>query len=135
IRFLLGVGEPGNYPAALRAHTRWFPKEERGLPIALSSSGSAVGNVIAPPLVAGVTLLFGWRAAFVLPGTLGLLWLAVWLAIYRMPAEYPGISREELARLEPPQPAAPSSWRSLLGNRNVLALVLSRFVSDPVWYF
>jgi len=135
IRFLLGLGEPGNYPAALRATTRWFPKEERGLPIALFSSGSAIGNVIAPPLVAAVTLTFGWRAAFVLPGALGLVWLAVWLAIYRVPAEYPGISREELARLEPEQAAAPAPWHSLLGNRSVLALVLSRFVSDPVWYF
>src|SRR5713226_2852137 len=89
-RFLLGLGEPGNYPAALRATTRWFPKAERGLPVALFSSGSACGNVIAPPLVAGLTLLYGWRAAFVLPGALGFLWLAGWLAIYRVPAEYPG---------------------------------------------
>src|SRR5215831_7072249 len=88
-RFLLGLGEPGNYPAALRATTRWFPKAERGLPIALFSSGSAIGNVIAPPMIAGLTLLYGWRAAFVLPGLLGLLWLAGWLAIYRAPAEYP----------------------------------------------
>ena len=135
-RFLLGLGEPGNYPAALRATTRWFPKAERGLPVALFSSGSAVGNVIAPPLIAGLTLVFGWRSAFVLPGLLGLVWLAGWLAIYRTPAEYPGITRQELSELEdePENANKNDRWIALLKNRSVLALVLSRFVSDPVWY-
>jgi ACS family hexuronate transporter-like MFS transporter len=136
IRCLLGLGEPGNYPAALRATTLWFPKAERGLPIALFSSGSAVGSIIAPPLVAGLSLLFGWRAAFVLPGLLGVLWLAVWMAIYRTPAQYPNITREGLDKLNAGETAKNSrGWISLLQNRNVLALVLSRFVSDPVSYF
>lgn len=138
-RFLLGLGEPGNYPAALRATTRWFPKAERGLPIALFSSGSAVGNVLAPPLIAGLTLLFGWRSAFFLPGLLGLVWLGVWLAIYRAPEEYPGITPRALGQLRSDEgsatESAPMRWTSLLKQRNVLALVLSRFVSDPVWYF
>jgi ACS family hexuronate transporter-like MFS transporter len=140
IRFLLGIGEPVNYPAALRATTRWFPKAERGLPIAIFSSGSAVGNVIAPPLVAGLTLAFGWRSAFILPGALGLLWAVVWLWMYRVPQEYPQISPEELAGLEGGNAAAgnvaaPQRWVDLLKERNVLALVLARLVSDPVWYF
>lgn len=144
VRFLLGIGEPANYPAALRACTRWFPKSERGLPIALFSSGSSVGNVLAPPLIAGLTLLLGWRAAFILPGALGLLWAVGWLWMYRLPAEYPAISRQELDSLrEQDLPAdaasaaavAPKRWVDLLRNRNVVALVLSRFVSDPVWYF
>jgi MFS transporter, ACS family, hexuronate transporter len=140
VRFCLGLGEPGNYPAALRAVTRWFPKEERGLPVALYSSGGAVGNLLAPPLIAGVTLVFGWRAAFLLPGALGLVWLAGWLAIYRLPADYPGITHQELRCLTDEEngagrrPARPR-WVSLLKDRNVLALVLSRFISDPVWYF
>jgi MFS transporter, ACS family, aldohexuronate transporter len=140
IRFLLGLGEPGNYPAALRATTRWFPKDERGLPIAMFSSGSAVGNIIAPPMIAGVTLLLGWRFAFFLPGFVGLIWLAGWLWIYRQPKEYSEITREELARLEvdedrPSGISALRRWAGLLKERNVLALVLARFVSDPVWYF
>lgn len=143
IRFLLGLGEPGNYPAALRATTRWFPKAERGLPIALFSSGSAVGNIIAPPMIAGLMLLWGWRAAFIIPGALGLVWLVVWLWIYRLPEHLPGISQEELAwiRNENSQGVAsasasgPQRWVDLLKDRNVLALVLCRLVSDPVWYF
>ncbi len=143
IRFLLGLGEPGNYPAALRATTRWFPKAERGLPIALFSSGSAVGNIIAPPMIAGLMLLWGWRAAFIIPGALGLVWLVVWLWIYRLPEHLPGISQEELAwiRNENSQGVAsasasgPQRWGDLLKDRNVLALVLCRLVSDPVWYF
>lgn len=138
-RFLLGLGEPGNYPAALRATTRWFPKSERGLPIALFSSGSAVGNVLAPPLIASLTLFFGWRSAFFLPGLLGLVWLAVWLAIYHLPEALPGITQEELKPLEEESASDNSSarapWFALLKDRNVLALVLSRLVSDPVWYF
>jgi MFS transporter, ACS family, hexuronate transporter len=138
-RFLLGLGEPGNYPAALRATTRWFPKSERGLPIALFSSGSAVGNVLAPPLIASLTLFFGWRSAFFLPGLLGLVWLAVWLAIYHLPEALPGITQEELKPLEEESASdnsrARAPWFALLKDRNVLALVLSRLVSDPVWYF
>jgi MFS transporter, ACS family, hexuronate transporter len=146
IRFLLGIGEPGNYPAALRACTRWFPKAERGLPIAIFSSGSSVGNVLAPPLIAALTLAFGWRSAFILPGTLGLLWAVGWLWIYRLPSQHTRISQADLAALQEEQPveakasstaagSAPGRWIDLLRNRNVFALVLSRFISDPVWYF
>ncbi len=139
IRFLLGLGEPGNYPAALRATTRWFPREERGLPIALFSSGSAIGYVVAAPLIAILTIRFGWRTAFLFPGLLGLLWLAAWLAVYRNPLEDSRVTSQEKARLMRDQELATNaplpSWGSLLRNRNVLALLLSRFVSDPVSYF
>jgi MFS transporter, ACS family, hexuronate transporter len=139
VRFLLGLGEPANYPAALRATTIWFRKEERGLPIALFSSGSAVGNVLAPPLIAAITLTFGWRAAFVLPGLLGFIWVAVWLIIYHAPQEFPGVPRENLGALQDESPkdgtGLIASWFGLLKQRNILALVISRFVSDPVWYF
>ncbi len=141
-RFLLGVGEPANYPAALRAATSWFPKAERGLPIAVYSSGSAVGAVLAPPMIAWVTLRFGWRYAFVLPGALGLLWVIVWLLSYRRPEQYPHIPPEALAwrRAEAPGAAAgererPDRWQDLLRDRKVLGIVLARLVADPVWYF
>lgn len=136
VRLLLGIGEPANYPAALRACTRWFPKAERGLPIALFSSGSSVGSAVAPPLVASLALAFGWRAAFIVPGTLGLLWTVVWLRLYRVPEDHPAVTASERALLRETEPAAAHQrWVDLLKDRNVLALVLARFVSDPVWYF
>lgn len=138
-RFLLGIGQPGNYPAALRACTRWFPKTERGLPIALFSSGSAIGSIIAPPIIVLISLRLGWRAAFFLPGLLGFLWLALWIALYRVPQDYPRMSQAELNSLdtshEPTGDETARRWTSLWKERNVLALVLARFVSDPVWVF
>ena len=140
IRFMLGIGESGNYPAALRAVTRWFPNDELGLPVALFSSGSAVGNVLAAPVVAFLTLRFGWRAAFMLPGVFGLLWLAGWLALYRMPEEDSSVTPRELHRLRSAEGEYEyhteiPSWRSLVKNQSVPALVLARFLSDPVSYF
>jgi Sugar phosphate permease len=125
-RLLLGIGEPGNYPAALKATATWFSKEERGLPIAIYSSGSAVGAILAPPLVAWLTLQYGWRLAFVLPGSIGLIWVYVWLRIYRKPTEVVKHSNDAVK---------PAPWLTLLADRNVVALSLARFLADPVWYF
>ncbi len=83
VQFLAGLGEPGNYPAGLRAMTTWFSEAERGLPIAIFSSGSALGNAMAAPVIAALTLSTDWRATFVVIGSLGLLWTLVWLWVYR----------------------------------------------------
>ncbi len=140
IRFGLGIGEPGNYPAALRACIRWFPKHERGLPIALFSSGGAIGNILAPPLIAGITFIFGWRTAFLLPGSLGIVWVLLWLLLYQSPQSYPHIGTDDLLELknaetEMPQASHDQPWFSLLADRNICGLTLARLVTDPVWYF
>jgi ACS family hexuronate transporter-like MFS transporter len=136
VRFLVGLGEPGVYPAALKTTTRWFPKAERGTPIALFSSGGAVGNMLAAPLIAVVALRFGWRATFLLPGMLGLFWLAGWLTMYRLPEKHPGIAAKDLAELAEEDTTDPKlGYLALFRNRNVLALVLARLISDPVNYF
>ncbi len=136
LRFLLGVGEPGNYPAALRVTTRWFAKAERGLPIAIFSSGSSVGSLLAVPIISFLTLYFGWRAAFFVPGFLGLIWVLVWALMYRLPSR-----PLELVTL-PAEPRVPlgtpgkrESLLDLVKDRNVRAIVLARLVSDPVWVF
>jgi ACS family hexuronate transporter-like MFS transporter len=138
-RFLLGIGEPGNYPAALRASARWFAKEERGLPIAIWSSGSSVGSLIAPPLLAFITLHFGWRMTFFVPGFLGAIWVLVWVLVYRQPS----VSLESLAPAnrtsvcppaDSPKPK-PAGLLELLKDGRVRAIVLARLVSDPVWVF
>lgn len=130
VRFLLGAGEPGNYPAALKATARCFPKAERGVPIAMFSSGSAVGNILAAPMIAFLTLHFGWRSAFVLPGALGLLWLVGWFAIYQQPADQVTPARP-VAKF----PAQNVPWLAMFRNRRVLGLIVARFISDPVSYF
>jgi ACS family hexuronate transporter-like MFS transporter len=135
-RFLLGVGEPGNYPAALRVTTRWFAKAERGLPIAIFSSGSSVGSLLAVPMISFLTLYFGWRAAFFVPGFLGVIWVLVWVLAYRLPSrplEVAALPSEPRVPLE--TPGTRESLLDLLKDRNVRAIVLARLVSDPVWVF
>lgn len=136
VRFLVGLGEPGVYPAALKTTMRWFPKAERGTPVALFSSGGAIGNMLAAPLIALVALNFGWRASFLLPGTLGLVWLSVWLLMYHSPEKHAGVTANELAELaKEDSPDEKLGWLALFRNRNVMALVIARLISDPVNYF
>jgi len=149
-RFLLGIGEPGNYPAALRASARWFAKEERGLPIAIWSSGSSIGSLIAPPLISCLTLYFGWRIAFFVPGFLGAIWVLVWVLAYRLPSAPNNASAEPISPSEGSEAhdlagslaagksavtPAPESLLTLLKNGHVRAIVSARLVSDPVWVF
>jgi ACS family hexuronate transporter-like MFS transporter len=136
-RFMMGFGEPGNYPAALRASTSWFSKSERGLPIAIWSSGSSVGNLLAPPIIAFITLYFGWRMAFLIPGILGLIWALVWLLVYRLPSRplEGKAATVEFKVSGKKKPQASESLLDILRNRKVRAIVLSRLISDPVWIF
>ncbi len=136
-RFLLGVGEPGNYPAALRVTTRWFSKAERGLPIAVFSSGSSLGSLIAPPMISVITLHLGWRMAFFVPGFLGAIWVLVWALAYRLPSraiDGPTALRQS-AGTASETPRVGESLLDLLKDANVRAIVVARFISDPVWVF
>ena len=134
-RFLLGVGEPGIFPAGMKACGEWFPGRLRGTAIGIFSSGSSVGAIIAAPLVVWMTHHWGWRMAFVIPGVVGLLvWLPVWLAVYRQPKET-RMTAAEAAELDAEAVAGPRrSWLALLRERKVWALVLGRVGADPVWY-
>src|SRR3569623_1953574 len=97
VRFLLGIGESGNFPAGLKAVTEWFPKKERALATGLFNAGSNVGAVLTPLIVPALTLASGWQAAFIITGAGSLLWLVAWLAIYRRPRESKQLSAAELA--------------------------------------
>src|ERR1700757_2491623 len=94
-RFLLGAGESANWPGASKAVSEWFPKRERGLATAFYDSGSSIGGAIAPFLILPIYFRFGWRAAFVIPGFLGFLWLIVWRRFYFVPQEHPRVSDAE----------------------------------------
>jgi ACS family hexuronate transporter-like MFS transporter len=139
-RFGLGIGEPGVYSAGLRATAEWFSARERALAVAIFSSGSALGAVAAPPLIAFLALRYGWRYAFVLPGLIGLVWLPFWLLIYRKPETHQQTSQSSNSQDAPQLPGDTDgppcrSWLKLLRDRKVLAVILPRFASDPVWYF
>lgn len=120
-RFLLGIGEPIIYPAGLKASAELFASKSRAFAMGVISSGSSVGAIIAPPLIAYITLQFGWRVAFLLPGALGLVLAAVWFKMFRVAGPKDG--------------AKPMPWRELVRRRVVWSLVAPRLFSDPVWYF
>jgi ACS family hexuronate transporter-like MFS transporter len=139
LRFLLGMGESGNFTAAFRAISEWYTPKERALVHGLVQGGAAIGAIIAPPSITWIHAHYGWRIAFVATGALGLIWVILWLLIYYAPDRHPNITDEEKALLlaEAPssKPVSKGAWRALLRNRQTLGLLLSRFFSDPVWWF
>jgi ACS family hexuronate transporter-like MFS transporter len=138
-RFLLGVTEAANIPAGVKAVTEWFPVRERALAVGIFNSGTAIGAAIAVPVVTSLTISFGWRSAFVGTGALGLVWVAVWVAFYRLPADHPRLSPAERALIlgdRPPASAAPRVPVSLLlGVRATWGCVAARALTDPISYF
>ena len=130
-RFLLGLGESGNFPAAIKTVAEWFPKKERALATGILDSGA----IIAPLAVPWLYLNYGWQWAFIVTGALGLIWLVFWFIFYRVPTEYPKLSREELAYIQsdPPEPTAKIAWRKLLPHRQTWAFVIAKFLTDSVW--
>ncbi len=123
-RFLLGMGEAGNYPAGVKLVAEWFPAEERSLASGIFNSGSSIGAILAPPLLAWILLSAGWRTAFLAVGLLGLIWLAAWLRFY------PGLKaqgRQDDADRLP--------LKTLVRSRFLWQFTLSKVFSDPAWYF
>ena len=137
-RAALGAAEAGNFPSAIKAVAEWFPRKERALATGIFNSGSNFGAVVAPAVVPWLTVRFGWQAAFVATGALGLVWLVFWLALFETPERKRGLSREELAwiRSDPPEPGTGKvPWRVLFRYRQTWAFVIGKFLTDPVWWF
>src|SRR3954467_15880913 len=136
VRFLLGIGESGNFPAGLKAVTEWFPKKERALATGIFNAGSNVGAIVAPLIVPAITIAYGWRMAFVITGVGSLVWLVAWIGLYRRPRESKRLSAEELAYLEgdAADPAARVPWARLIGRRETWAFAIGKFLTDPVWW-
>ena len=141
-RFLLGAAESANWPGATKAVSEWFPKRDRGLATALFDSGSSIGGAIAPFLVLAVYFRWGWRPAFVIPGLLGFVWLAVWRRAYQTPQEHPRISESERqmiladaqdsgAKVTQPKPR----WAALLKLPQTWGTIVAKGLTDPVWFF
>lgn len=142
-RFALGLSEPGNWPAAAKAVGEWFPPAQRALGVGIFNAGSSLGSAIASPVVAFLTLHFGWRFAFVFTGGLGLAWLLLWLLIYQPPHRNRWLRASEYEELKyalrPPEEAeaarAGVNWRKVVRMPGCYSLILARFFTDPVIYF
>jgi len=141
-RGVLGFGEAGNWPGAAKAVGEWFPVRERALGMGIFNAGAALGGAASPPIIAWLATAYGWRSTFVLTGLLGFGWLALWLLLYRAPEGHPWITAAERAYILEGRGAATSTeglewrprWRALLQFRQTWAVVLGRFITDPIWW-
>lgn len=137
-RFFLGLGESGNFPAAIKTIAEWFPQSERSLATGLFNSGANVGAVLAPLIVPWITIQFGWRAAFLTTGIFSMLWILWWWKNYRKPTDHPTLTGAELRHIykEAAVQMGPSTpWIRLLGYRQTWAFSIGKFLTDPVWWF
>ena len=144
-RFVLGLGEAGNWPGAAKTVAEWFPIRERAFGMAIFNSGAAIGSVLAPPLIVWLSLTYGWQTTFIVTGSLGFAWLILWLLFYQTPDRHQWLSEGERKlildgqRIETAHDATTDiaeefRWRELLRYRQVWAIVLARFLTDPIWW-
>jgi ACS family hexuronate transporter-like MFS transporter len=136
-RLALGVGESGNFPASIKTVSEWFPARERALATGIFNAGSNIGAIVTPLVVPWIALNWGWQAAFIAIGSLGFIWVAFWLAIYRPPDSHPRLGKAELAFIRSDAPDAPATikWTRLLGRRETWAFAIGKFMTDPIWWF
>jgi ACS family hexuronate transporter-like MFS transporter len=129
-RVLLGAGEGGGFPAATRVVAEWIVPQKRSTAMGIINAGTAVGSVLAPPLIGLVLLHSSWRFVFLYAGASGLAWVALWWATYR-----PEDPMQSANPAKPMHIASPLAWSRLIRLRNVQAFVFAKFMSDSAWYF
>jgi ACS family hexuronate transporter-like MFS transporter len=143
VRFVLGLGEAGNWPGAAKTVAEWFPVRERAFGMAIFNSGAAIGSIVAPPVIVGLTAYFGhWQPTFLITGALGFLWLIFWWIFYDSPEKHTWLTNKERVLIQENEESGVESenleiaptWGKLLHYRQVWAIVLARFFVDPVWW-
>lgn len=136
-RFALGLAESANFPAAVKTVAEWFPKRERALATGIFNSGANIGAMIAPVAGPWIAVSLGWPWAFVFMGALSAFWILPWLAVYQRPETHPKLSTPELRYIQsdPAEAAVKIPWVTLLAHRQTWALLIARFLTDPIWWF
>ncbi|WP_159473023.1 MFS transporter [Dyadobacter sp. 3J3] len=140
-RAILGLGEAGNFPAAVKAVAEWFPKKERALATGIFNSGTSIGAVAAPILVPWLLGTYGWQQAFIITGALGFIWLIFWWLFYEIPSkqkrlalpEYEFIHSDNEVTTE--ATSKPIKWAALLRIKQTWVFIIGKFLTDPIWWF
>lgn len=140
VRGLLGFGESGNFPSALKAVSEWFPSMERSLAVGIVTAGTSIGAIMAPATVPWLAVMYGWQAAFIITGLSGFVWLMIWFRIYRLPEDTARLSSEELhyIRHDPSNiqiPEFKGRWIDLLKMKETWAFAIGKMITDPIWFF
>jgi ACS family hexuronate transporter-like MFS transporter len=141
-RALLGIGEAGNFPAAIKAAAEYFPKQERSFATGIFNSGTTIGAILAPLTVPLIRIAWGWEAAFVVMGLLGFVWLFFWKVLYDKPEEQKRMSLKELSYIKSGEEEISAqqnqehvSWWKLLGYKQTWAFAIGKLLTDGVWWF
>jgi ACS family hexuronate transporter-like MFS transporter len=145
VRSALGLSEAGNFPSAIKAVAEWFPKKERALATGIFNSGANIGAIIAPLTVPFIAVTWGWRWAFVITGSVGFIWLVLWLIFYEIPAKqkrlgeaelnYINSDKDEYDRADKLKGDTKVSWGKLLSYKQTWAFSIGKFLTDPIWWF
>src|SRR5262245_27903521 len=135
-RFALGLGESGNFPAALKTVAEWFPRRERALATGLFNAGTNVGALVTPLFVPWIVYRYGWEWAFIATGALGFGWLVVWWAFYDRPERHRWLGSAERAHIlsDANEPPVRWSWTRLVPHRQTWAYTVAKFLTDPIWW-
>lgn len=131
VRFILGLGESGNFPAVIKGIAGWFPVKERAFAMGIVNAGTNVGAIVTPLIVPVIALTWGWRAAFLITGALGFIWLVFWLILYRPPPD--GLNGEPVISGAAARRTVP--WSQVLRHRQAWAFIMGKLITDPVWWF
>ena len=136
-RFVLGLAEAPNFPAAIKTVAEWFPNKERALATGIFNSGANIGAIVAPATAPWVAAHFGWQWAFVFLGVLSAIWIVPWAVTYRQPERHPRLSATELAYIQsdPQEAAVRVPWVRLVPHRQTWAFLVGKFLTDPIWWF
>jgi MFS transporter, ACS family, aldohexuronate transporter len=135
-RFALGIGESGNFPAAIKTVAEWFPRSERAFATGLFNAGTNIGAIVTPMVVPFITIRYGWQTAFVATGVVGFGWLVLWWSLYERPDQHPRLAAPERAYIatDPPDPVVRVAWKTLLPHRQTWTVATAKFMTDPIWW-